>query len=209
MPILMPMLPKFSKKEAISAGWQIFKANWKFLVAVTAISLVISYAPTAVSQAWSNQYPVPAVLFSLIFWVVGLVVSIGLVKIFLNLVDGKAVNFTDLYAYWRLVWYYLLVQILAGIIIFLGLIFLVVPGIIFGIRLQFASYYVIDKGLGPLAAVKASWAATRGSVRNLFLFGILIGLVYLLGVIVIGVGLLAAIPVSGLAVAVVYRKLAA
>lgn len=197
----------FSKKEAIATGWQIFKKNWVFLVSVTIVSLVISYLPTAVSGVWSSRYPIRTTIFSIVFWFVSVVISIGLIKISLNLVDGGEAGFDDLYAHWHLVWKYLLTQVVVGVIVVIGVILLIIPGIIFGIKLQFAPYLVIDKNLGPLAAIKASWALTRGSVVNLFLFGILIGLIYLLGIIVVGVGLLAAIPVTGLALAGVYRKL--
>ncbi len=202
-------MPPFSKKEAIRTGWSVFKANWVFLVIVTLVSMVIGYLPTVVSSVWSQQYPIQTAIFSIIFWVVSLVVSVGLLKISLGLVDGASVNFDDLYSHCKLVWKFLVVQALVGLIVVVGVILLVIPGIIFGIKLQFAPYFVIDKGMGPIAAIKASWIITGGSVVNLFFFGILIGLIYLLGLLVFGVGLLVAIPVTGLALAGVYRKLAA
>ena len=56
--------------------------------------------------------------------------------------------------------------VLANLLVFaivgLGLVFLIVPGIIFLCRLAFVPYLVMDKKLEPVAAVEKSWSMTRG-----------------------------------------------
>lgn len=95
---------------------------------------------------------------------------------------------------------------LAGLAAFLGLLLLIIPGIVVGIRLQFAGYFVAE-GEGPINALKKSWALTQGSVWNLFLLNLLLGLINLLGLLVLVVGLLVTYPLSLVAQAHVFRKL--
>jgi uncharacterized membrane protein len=103
---------------------------------------------------------------------------------------------------------YILTAIIVGIIVIVGLMLLIIPGIIFAVRLQFAPYLVVDRSAGPLTAIRGSWAMTKGSAGKLIIFDFVIGLITALGVLVLGVGLLVAAPVTMLATARVYRKLA-
>ena len=94
------------------------------------------------------------------------------------------------------------------LIMFCGFLLLIIPGIIWAIGFQLAPYFVVDKGMDPLEALKKSWAATRGAKWNLFLFGLLLGLINMLGFLALMVGLLFTLPLSMVAMAYVYRKLA-
>ena len=59
-------------------------------------------------------------------------------------------------------------NLLTFAIIGIGLVFLIIPGIIFACRLVFVSYLVMDKNLEPIAAVEKSWEMTRGHGWQIF-----------------------------------------
>jgi len=92
-------------------------------------------------------------------------------------------------------------------IVFAGLALFIIPGIIWGIKFMFWPYLIIDKGLGPIEALKESSKITYGNKWNLFLFGILLALIQLLGLIALIVGLFATIPTTMMAFVFVYKKL--
>jgi uncharacterized membrane protein len=102
---------------------------------------------------------------------------------------------------------YLIGDILYGLIIIGGLILLIIPGIIWAIQFQFFGYLIIDKGLGPIEALKKSSKITKGAKWDLFLLGILLVLINILGALALLVGLFATIPTTMIANAFVYRKL--
>lgn len=52
--------------------------------------------------------------------------------------------------------------ILTGVLAFLSLIALIVPFFFVVPRLQLVLYFVVDKGMGPIEALKASWNETKG-----------------------------------------------
>ncbi len=83
----------------------------------------------------------------------------------------------------------------------------VVLGIIWSVRLSLYPYFIVDQGKGPIAALKSSWAVTKDSTWNLFLFGLLLGFLTFLGALAFVVGLLAVVPTTVVAHAFVYRKL--
>ena len=86
---------------------------------------------------------------------------------------------------------------------------MIVPGIIWAIKFQFFSYFIVDKEVGPIEALKKSAAITKGAKWDLFVFGALLGLINLAGALCVVVGLFATIPTTMVAIAFIYRKLLA
>lgn len=95
-----------------------------------------------------------------------------------------------------------------SLIVGVGLILLVVPGIIFAVRYVFYGYAVVDRNAAPMDALAQSAAATKGVWGTVSLFGLAVLLLTILGALALGVGLLVTTPISVLAAAWVYRRLA-
>jgi uncharacterized membrane protein len=159
-----------------------------------ALRLSAMHAPLAAFVIWIAQT------------IVDLVIGIGLVHIMLKFVDKKKPIYKDLFYYKPIVNYFI-ASVLTTLIVIGGFILLIIPGIYFGLRLKFASYLVIDKNMPPVDAIKASWKMTKGSVWNLFFFGILLGLINILGFFCLIIGLFITVPLTMLATAFVYRRL--
>lgn len=197
----------FSKKEALSYGWQTFKKNWQFLLIVVFITAVINIVPSYIIKIiFKDSEPLQAIL-NILMWFVQAIIEIGLLIISLKFVDGKKPELSDLYSYYRLFPKYLLSSIIFGLIFIVGLILLIVPGIIFATKYQYFSYLIIDKGLGPWEAIKKSGQITQGHKWNLFLLGLINAGLSFLGLLAFGVGIFVVAPVISLACAYVYRKL--
>jgi uncharacterized membrane protein len=197
--------PQFSKQEAIKFGFETAKSNLFFLVVLFIIVMLISGSMSALGRQAAHE---PA--FAFVLWlfqtIVNLIVGAGMINIFLKFIDNKKPEYKDLF-YYKPIVNYAIASILNGLIVVGGLILLVIPGIFFAIRLQYTSYLIVDKNLGPIEAIKASWNITRGNVWNLFFFGILICLINVLGVLCLLIGLFITVPLGMLATAFVYRKL--
>jgi uncharacterized membrane protein len=101
----------------------------------------------------------------------------------------------------------LFTQVVVGVIVVVGLILFIVPGIVFALRLQYATYVLIDKKLNIFDAVRESWNITKGSTMNLLGFAVVSFFVAMGGAMLLGVGLLLAIPTIMIATAYIYRKL--
>jgi hypothetical protein len=59
----------------------------------------------------------------------------------------------------------------------LGYLFFIVPGVILAIGLQFSAFFVVDRRLGAVDAMKASWQVTSGRKGQVFVVMLLFGLV--------------------------------
>lgn len=198
----------FTIGEALHAGWETTKKNLGFLLLVFIIVFIISIFTGVVQQQVKDSVEL-SLAIRLVNYIVQLFVGIGLASISLKLIDGKKASFEDLYSHYNLVLNYAVASILYGLIVLGGYILLIVPGIVWTIKYQFYSYFVVDKGMGPLEAIKASGRVTQGHKMHLFGFSWVALGVMLLGLIAVLVGLLVAVPVVMLATTYIYRKLSA
>ncbi|MEW6572492.1 MAG: hypothetical protein AB1374_02505 [Bacillota bacterium] len=202
------MAAKFSIGEAIEFGWKTMKSNLGFFVALLIIVAIIEMVPEVISEITRENLPAVALLADLLSFVVQMVIGMGVIKIALRFCDGEKAGFADLFSCLSLFFRYLFAGILYCLIVLAGTILLVVPGIIWGIQYQFFSYFIIDKKTGVIESLKRSSAITKGSRWNLFLFGLLLALINILGMLALLIGLFATVPTTMVANAYVYRKLA-
>ncbi len=203
------MSPRFfSKSEAVLFGWNTLKKNFGFFLGMLAIVVAVNLLVGLVMSSFSEEAPkVLVIAVSVISWILDLLISMGVIKITLKFCDQEQATYRDLFSAYRLLLNYLVGSIVYGIMVAIGFVFLIVPGIYLAVKYQFYDYLIIDKGMGPIEAIKRSGVLTEGVKRNLVLFWLALVGINILGMIALGVGLIATVPVSWLANAYVYRRL--
>ena len=102
---------------------------------------------------------------------------------------------------------YLATSFLYGLGIFIGMVLLIVPGIMFAVAYFFYGYVLGEAESDPLSALRDARALSKGSRWPLFRAGLLAALIMLLGFLAFAVGVLLAIPVNALAAGHLYRQL--
>jgi len=200
---------KFSKSEAIRFGWTTTKNNLGFFIALLIGVGLFYFVSDLIIELIKDEAPILSSIMSIVFWVLDIVIQMGLIRISLRFCDNEKGEFADLFSCFPLFFKYLLGSILYGVIVVGGTILLIIPGIIWGIKFQFFSCFIVDKGVGPIEALKRSSAITKGAKWDLFLFNLLLGLINLLGAICLLIGLFVTIPTTMVAWAFVYRRLLA
>lgn len=198
-------MKQFDKIGLIKSSWEILKKNTRLIAILMGAFVVFNIVQSAFSSAFKES-PL-SVVVSLAFSALSIFFEIGFIKIVLKLIDGHKAEIQELWAYPQYFINLLVSSILYGLIVGVGFILLVVPGIYLALRLQFYSFYVVDKNAGITDSLKMSWEATKGNTLNIFLFVLILIALNILGAIALLVGLLVTIPVSFIAVALLYRKL--
>jgi len=199
--------PHFSKKEAINFGFKVAKENISFFLSVFVVwALLIIVSQALQFNLKLNKQLLLSFIFSLSMLVVNSIIAMGIINICLKFVDGKKPNLKDI-IFTKNLFNFILASIIRNIIIFAGFILFIIPGIIFSIKLQYSEYLIVDKKLDAVSSIKKSWEMTKGVKWNLFLFGVLLGLINILGVLALLLGLLITVPLSLIANTYVYRKL--
>lgn len=196
-------------REAIKFGWENAKKNIIFFLKVFGVLLLVGLIPQALNYLWEDQPMFLIVLLVIISAVIRLITDLGLLKISLDLADSKKPELSTLFSYtnWRTLLKFFLAGLLYNLVVGVGIILLIIPGIYFAIRFQYFGYLVVDKNLGPIEAFKESSRLTLGVKMGLLKFGALLGLINILGFLALIVGLIWTVPTAMVANAYMFRKL--
>lgn len=199
---------KFSKEQAIKFGWQRMKDNLGFFIVYLIILFLIEFFFSFFIGLFGDKIPSLSLIFNLGSFVVTIVSSIFAVKIGLKLYDNEKIGSYDFLSFSSSTFFkFLLAYILYTIMILVGFILLIVPGIYLAIKYQFFLYLIVEKNMDVIEAFKESGRITDGSKWNLFFFALLLLLIVGIGALVFLVGLFVAIPIAMVAWAYVYKKL--
>lgn len=201
----MPKKPGLPLAEAVQFGWRTVREFPLFLVGTILVAIgvpsIIDWG-ASVALDEGGQFAI-----GLISLATSATLALGLAKIYLRYRDGERPIFENLFDGLAHFHKYLAASIIVSFAVMMGLLLLIVPGIVFLIRLWFLGFVIVDSKAGPLEAVQQSWDISRGHTKSLLgLFFILAGL-NLLGLICLGIGVLITLPISGLALAHIYRTL--
>jgi len=227
----------FNFSGVLEFGWRVMKANFWFFVGLGIVLLLISLSGQILGQVMENYPekfpPFLSLALLLMTFVIEIILGIGLIKIVLGFCDSLKPRFSTLFNGWDCFWRYLGAGLLYCLIVggafiacilpftllsvlmrtpwfaLVAFIAASIPIAILSIKFSLCFYFVIDRGLGPINALRASSWATKGAKWSLFVFGILCGLINFLGFLCLFVGLFATFPTIMVAMALVYRDLSA
>lgn len=143
----------------------------------------------------------------------GLVVSLfaqalgaGLIKNALNIADGGQASVGELAA-WATKPQVITTAVIVAVATAIGSFLCYVPGIIVAFLLNWAMFYVVDKGMEPMDAIRASVTFATSHLGDTVVFYLLGIVAFVVGAIVCLVGLLVAAPVVLIAAAFTFRRL--
>ncbi len=173
----------------MASSWNLFKANWKLLSAIT----LIPTATLLIARTIATQGSI-VVLIGLILAIAGGVASIAMQPALITAIDKKskdpAAPLTVKGQYsigFSLFWPMLGLCILEGIFIGLGFIALIIPGIILAVYLCFYSYSRILDDKRGMDAFKDSYGLVKGRWWEVCGRGLFLGLIYIVvGIIISG-----------------------
>lgn len=200
----------FSAADAISYGWNKFKdnpVNWVVAILVIFIvSGVLQFVTTSVQPTSSEfNFSLLSMLLTFVSALVSYVLSAVVVRGALDEVDAKKFSFGD--ALGRIdIPAVLITSILLSVGTTIGIILCVIPGLVFAFLSWYSLYFVLDDGASPVQAISASIKLVTSRFADAFLVFVFCVAVLIVGLILCGVGLLAAYPITAIAAAYAFRK---
>jgi uncharacterized membrane protein len=177
-------------------GWERMKKFFLDLFLVTIIVGVV-LVPLAMINSLDGRETHGGVLlriFSFAYWLLLFApIEFGAAFVFLKAVRNEKFEVKDMFGAFENYLNVVLAHLLVVAIIGIGIMLLIVPGIIFACRLAFVRYLVMERKMDPVEAVKESWRMTKGRAGDIFLMGLLAGLIWIAGLICLGVGIIPAV----------------
>lgn len=199
---------KLNIGDILKEAWKFTKEHLGFLVAYFIITIVISVLFSFVAaELEERDSTFLAVLMHLAGAVVNVFISMGLYRSALMITAGEKPGFNQLYANDQNFISWILAGLVVGIMILVGLILLVIPGLYVMAKYLLFPYFLLDRNLGPIESLQETAKATKGKVGFLFLLLLVCFLLNVVGFLLLGIGLLITVPLTTLAMAVAYRKI--
>jgi uncharacterized membrane protein len=131
-------------------------------------------------------------------------VGYGVSYAYLKAARGDKLEIRHMFDVFNNYWNAVLAALLVAIIIFIGFILLIIPGIIFACKLAFTPYLIVDRKMEVMEAIKSSWNMTNGHAWKVFLIGLLAIPIFIAGLICFGVGVIISIMWVSMALASLY-----
>lgn len=210
--------PESPVPDGFRYGWQKLTENFgAILVAVIAylavftvvgvvfFSILLGAGSVSDGNAAAAGLGFGSIVFVLVIIVLGMLAQAGIIRGALAITHGRRVTVGDFFTFSNfgpVVLTILLIGFASAI-----LSFTFIGALLVGFFSQFALFFVIDKGLGVIDAIKASVRLVLDNISTAVLLFVFVYLATALGAVALLVGLIIAVPVSIIASAYVYRKL--
>lgn len=213
----------------IGLAWQLVKANFGLIILMGLVCTLVTWAVdiplsvlvealAAATHAsvfesitlgeWTYRIPTGyGIVHQLASQVLATFLSLGTTRIGLNLVSGKPASIGMIFGEGRKLLRAIGASILYGLMVFVGLLLLIVPGIYLALRFGQYLNAIVDRDLGVIDSFRYSSKITQGNRLNLLVLGIFCFMIVLAGVLALIVGLIVAVPIVWLASFVAYRWL--
>lgn len=177
-----------------------------YLAVIMGISFVVGLLSGLLGSAGTSQL-ILGIATQVIITIIGFPLMAGIILMGINRSVGKEISVGMIFNNWghtlTLVLSYIIMMIMIGI----GFVLLVIPGIYLLVAYTMAVPLIVEKGLGPWEALEASRQAI--SKRWFSVFGIFfcIMVVMIISAIPLGIGMIWTLPLSTLVLAVMYRDI--
>jgi uncharacterized membrane protein len=221
----------YSISDAFSWGWNTFKANAGVILSAIAVYVVILIVlqilwSLIVNGIFLNDAEITSTenglkidngtglgtqlvigaLGTLLFFILTTIMQAGFARGALQLTQGRKPEIGEMFSTANL-GQLLLAAILVGVAAAIGALLCFFPALIVIFYTQFTVFFLLDRNLSAVDAIKASAGLVNKNVGTLIGFFLVSLLAYFVGAILCLVGLLVAFPVVYLAQAYTYRRL--
>lgn len=211
--------------DAFTYGWTKFTQNLgavvlgvlAYLAAIAVVSIVFFAVVIGSAATGTDEYgqlrpgagATIGVSYFVFFGLLALLLvflQAGVVRASLEIVNGRRVEFGTFFRFDEL-GKIIAAILLVGVLTAIGTALFFLPGLVFGFFAQFTLFFVIDRRMSALDALKASFSLVNRNLGTVVVLYLAVYLANMVGSALCGVGMLVSMPVGLLATTYVYRRL--
>lgn len=215
---------EFSIGTVIKEAWEKTSGSkltmWSAFIAYFVVAMPISIGlplvqemlvpapdPQLGAAAVSPAYVGSAVVTQLIIIMLTMPLAAGLFMVGVKVASDVPTSAGEVFSYFNKMFTLLGTTILIYIMIIIGTLLLVIPGIYLALAYYLTLPLIVEKGLGPWAAMEASRKAIGKSWFRMFGLTILLTIIVGISAIPLGIGLIWTLPLMMISLGIVYRNM--
>ena len=204
--------------DILSEAWQKTKGVKRYILGAGILMYIIAFVAIGVVTAVSMfiigadpESPGPTailvqIVMQILFMALILPFSAGIFVMCLKQVQGVQPEFGDLFSCFNKTGKLLGCMILMYIMIILGYVLFVIPGIYLNFAYMLAIPLIVDRDMGPWEALETSRKAITKHWLSVFLFFIVLSIIMLISMLPLFIGLIWTMPLMAVAMAILYRE---
>jgi len=196
-----------SIRKSLAQAWDIYRASMWFYTKIVLTFFIAWIILELVVYLAQDLGQVFNLAVHLLFLVIFAGLQVGFIRICLDANAGYTPHYSHLFEHLKQGSKFLVAQLAYVILVLMGLVFLLIPGVYFGTCHAFYGFILAENEFGIIESFYASANLTRGVTGKLFGYFLLLTLLNFFGAMWLGLGLLVTIPVSVLTMASFYRDL--
>ena len=189
---------------ALTAG---HKLKLNMAVAIYSVISIVVAVLVGGMQALSADSVLLAIAGELVNAWVTLPIAMGLFAISLERASGGEIQNDRLFAFYPWAIRLLLAAVLMTLLIFVGYVLLIVPGIYLSVAYLFALPLLVQEQMGIVEALEVSRKALTHCWFNVFGLLLVLALINGLAAVPLGIGLIWSVPLTVVSIGLAYRKI--
>ena len=208
----------FTISEVLSEAWEsvmgtkliFLAAMFIYIVIAGGMSVIVSFLFDSQSYYDAGMVAQGFLSDQAVSWLtlpVTLPVLVGLVMLGIKRAHDLELTIASVFDYYVLVWPLVFASIVMNILIIVGMVLLILPGIYLATAYMFALALIVDKRLSLWEALESSRKAVTAHWFKIFGLNILMALIILLSALPLGIGLFWTVPLAFIANGILYRKI--
>lgn len=208
---------RFEISEVLSEAWQktqgakgtFWLAFLIYFAISIGISIVAQLALTALVMTHQSQAVVITltIVEQLVMNLVLMPVMMGIIIMGMRRSVDAPIQAGTIMGHYSSMWRLFFTLLLVYLMVLVGLLLLVIPGIYLAVAYYMAMPLVVEKGLSPWAAMEISRKTVSKRWFTMFFFGIVMSLILIVSAIPLGIGLIWTLPMGMIAYGVIYRNM--
>jgi uncharacterized membrane protein len=200
------METKFTISEVLNTSWTALKSQIWILVGLF-IGYIILCTVFSLLLIPLTGSVMLSLFGNLVYFAISLVITLGYTKNLFQALDGEEPQFSAYGQQANKIGTAFVAGLIYGILVLIGTLLLIIPGIYLVLRLQFYMAFIVEEDAGIIESLQKSWDMTKDQVLPLLLLGLVMIGISILGFILLGVGILVAYPLVLLMYCCVFRRL--
>lgn len=200
------MKPNLIISDILKNSWKAVQSQIWVLVGLFIGYCILSIILSLFSLPAQNSLP-GIIIVNLVSIIISCLFYLGYTKNLFQTIDHIEPQFSAYGQQSQNIIIYFIASLIYAIIVLIGSLFLIIPGIYLALRLQFFLAFIVEEHSGIIESLKRSWIITKGHSMQLFLLMLAMAGIILLGIIVFVIGIFVAIPVVYMMYCYTFRAL--
>jgi uncharacterized membrane protein len=203
-------MKKISYSEILKTAWKgLISQIWLLVGLIIGFTIVYSLLFVFGSPKPNEPITISGWIVSVAATVFLLLFYLGYIKNCFQTLDGEEPQFSAYGQMSRKIFTFFVAGIVFGLIITIGLVLLIIPGIYLALRLQFYLAAIVSEDAGIIDSLKRSWEITKGEELELLVLYLIEFLLVIAGTIALFIGIFITIPLIVLMYCYTFHKLTA